>query len=82
MAHDRVEGNQLPLTHEFIAVMLNVRRAGVTEALQVLTRRRVITAKRGEITVINRAGLETMANGLYGIPEAEYRRLTGWQSKQ
>ncbi len=32
MAHDRVEGNELPLTHEFIALMLNVRRAGVTEA--------------------------------------------------
>ena len=81
MAHDRLDGNELPLTHEFIALMLNVRRAGVTESLQVLTRRRVITAKRGQITVTNRPGLETAANGLYGIPEAEYQRLTGWQSK-
>ena len=81
MAHDRLDGNQLPLTHEFIALMLNVRRAGVTEALHALSRKRLITAKRGQIIVANRAGLETAANGLYGIPEAEYRRLTGWRSK-
>ena len=81
MAHDRLDDNELPLTHEFIALMLNVRRAGVTEALHALSRKRVITAKRGQITVTNRAGLETSANGLYGIPEAEYRRLTGWRSK-
>ena len=81
MAHDRLDGNELPLTHEFMALMLNVRRAGVTESLQVLNRRRVITAKRGQITVTNRAGLESAANGLYGSPEAEYQRLTGWQSK-
>lgn len=81
MAHDRLDGNEVPLTHEFIALMLNVRRAGVTVALQALSRRRLITAKRGQIMVTNRAGLETAANGLYGIPEAEYRRLTGWRSK-
>jgi len=81
MAHDRLDGNELPLTHEFIALMLNVRRAGVTVALQALAGKRLITAKRGQIMVTNRAGLLAAANGLYGIPEAEYRRLTGWRSK-
>jgi CRP-like cAMP-binding protein len=81
MAHDRVEGNELPLTHEFIALMLNVRRAGVTLALQRLARKGLVTAKRGKIVVRARAKLEASANGHYGIPEAEYRRLTGWNAK-
>jgi CRP-like cAMP-binding protein len=81
MAHDRVEGNMLPLTHEFIALMLNVRRAGVTEGLQELTRKGLVSAKRGQVAVEDRAGLETCANGLYGIPESEYLRLTGWKTK-
>ena len=80
MAHDRLEGNDLPLTHEFISLMLNVRRAGVTEALQGLSRKGVVSAKRGSVVVEDRAGLEARANGLYGIPESEYLRLTGWKS--
>jgi CRP-like cAMP-binding protein len=81
MVHDRLERNELPLTHEFIALMLNVRRAGVTEALQALNRKGLLTAKRGGIGVQDRAGLEAQANGLYGIPEAEYLRLTGWRPR-
>ena len=81
MAHDRLDGNELPLTHEFLALMLNVRRAGVTEALQGLSRKGAIIASRGHIMVKNRAGLIACANGLYGIPESEYLRLTGWKSR-
>jgi CRP-like cAMP-binding protein len=81
MAHDRLEGNELPLTHEFIALMLNVRRAGVTEALQALSRKGLISAMRGRIMVNDRAGLIARANGLYGIPETEYLRLTGWKTR-
>ena len=81
MAHDRLEGNVLPLTHEFIALMLNVRRAGVTEGLQGLTRKGLVGAKRGQIAVTDRAGLEARANGLYGVPESEYLRLIGWKPK-
>jgi hypothetical protein len=80
MVHDRVAGNELVLTHEFIALMLNVRRAGVTEALHGLSRKGLVSAKRGRIAVNDRAGLVASANGLYGIPEAEYLRLTGWRS--
>lgn len=77
MCHDRVEGDRLVLTHEFIALMLGVRRAGVTEGTQILEGKGVIRAKRGEITVLDREGLEEEADGSYGVPEAEYERLFG-----
>ena len=75
MAHDRVPGDTLPLTHEFLSLMLAVRRPGVTEALQSLTRQRFIKSGRGSIVVVNRKGIERAAGDLYGVPEAEYRRL-------
>ncbi len=81
MAHDRMDGNELPLTHEFLSLMLNVRRAGVTIALQALSSNGLISTNRGLITVIDRRGLKAAANGIYGIPEDEYQRLTGWQAK-
>ena len=77
MAHDRLDGNALPLTHEFLALMLGVRRAGVTEALSALEGRRLIEAARGRIVVRDRKGIERSAGGSYGVPEAEYRRLLG-----
>ena len=54
MAQDRVGGPDIPLTHEFLALMLNVRRAGVTEALASLTRKNLISAKRGIVTIKDR----------------------------
>ena len=75
MAHDRIEANHLPLTHEFLALMLGVRRAGVTEALHVLESRRLIKSSRGQVVVRDRKGIERSAGSSYGIPEAEYRRL-------
>lgn len=75
MAHDRVEGNVLTITHVFLGLMLGVRRAGVTLALHELEGRRLIKAVRGQITVLDRAGIEAMTNGFYGQPEREYARL-------
>jgi hypothetical protein len=75
MAHDRVDGNVIPITHEFLALMLGVRRAGVTVALHDLEGRRLIKAVRGQITVLDRTGIEQLANGFYGAPESEYFRL-------
>jgi CRP-like cAMP-binding protein len=75
MAHDRIAGDRLALTHEFLALMLAVRRAGVTEAVHALVSRELIEAARGEIVVHNRKGLEKIAGHFYGVPEAEYRRL-------
>jgi hypothetical protein len=70
--------NKLPLTHEFLSLMLGVRRSGVTQALHVLRNRALISYGRGQITVNNREGLERVAGDAYGIPESEYRRLIGW----
>jgi CRP-like cAMP-binding protein len=75
MAHDRVAGDNLPLTHEFLSLMLAVRRAGVTEAIHVLKQEALIEAHRGEIRLLNRKGLEKIAGSFYGVPETEYRRL-------
>jgi CRP-like cAMP-binding protein len=75
MAHDRIPGDRLALTHEFLSLMLAVRRAGVTEAVHDLQSRELIKASRGEIVVRNRKGLEKVAGSFYGVPEAEYRRL-------
>jgi CRP-like cAMP-binding protein len=77
MAQDRLERDRLPLTHQFLALMLGVRRAGVTDTLNLLEGEGLIRAQRGEITVLSRTGLEQRANHSYGVPEAEYRRLIG-----
>ena len=75
MAHDRLDSDAVPLTHEFLAVMLGVRRAGVTVALHSFERRGMITTRRGQLTLVNRAAIEQVAGSFYGIPEAELKRL-------
>lgn len=75
MARDRLDGDEIPLTHEFLAIKLGVRRAGVTEALHELESRGLVRSKRGIVTVHDREGLEKTCNGAYGQAEAEYRRL-------
>jgi CRP-like cAMP-binding protein len=77
MAHDRTGDKTLPLTHEFLALMLGVRRPGVTEALQSLRKQKLIENGRNKIIVLNRKGIEKMAGNSYGVPEMEYRRLIG-----
>jgi CRP-like cAMP-binding protein len=77
MAHDRIGDDSFPLTHEFLSLMLAVRRPGVTEALHALREKGLISYGRGQIVVKDRKGLERMAGGAYGIPESEYRRLIG-----
>jgi CRP-like cAMP-binding protein len=77
MAQDRTGSDALPLTHEFMALMLGVRRAGVTEALNALRKQGLIAYARGAITVRDRKGMERKAGETYGTPESEYRRLIG-----
>lgn len=77
MTHDRVDGNDLPLTHEFLSLMLAVRRPGVTEAIHALQEQGLMSTSRGSITVLDRAGLEAAACECYGIVEKEYARLLG-----
>jgi CRP-like cAMP-binding protein len=75
MCHDRVESNEFPITHEFLSVMLAVRRSSVTDALHILESRRLIQSSRGSVKILNRPGLELAAGGAYGVPESEYERL-------
>ena len=79
MCHDRVEGDDIPLTHEFIAMMLGVRRPGVTVALPVLEGMQIIRATHGVITVLDREKLEGLTDEAYGLSEAEYTRLMGME---
>ncbi len=75
MCHDRVDDNVISLTHEFLALMLGVRRAGVTTALQILEGARIIKASRGRIEILDRDELLEAAGDSYGLPEVEYERL-------
>lgn len=77
MCRDRLDTNELPVTHEFLAMMLAVRRSGVTLAIQMLEGVGVIRAERGRVTILKRAKLEQIADGSYGPPEEEYERLIG-----
>jgi CRP-like cAMP-binding protein len=74
MCMDRV-GATFPMTHEFLSIMLSVRRAGITEALHVLEGKMLIRSSRGMVVVIDRQGLQVFAGAAYGLPEREYERL-------
>jgi len=74
MCHDRL-GDSLTLTHDFLALMLGVRRPSVTDALHKLEGRHGIRSERNLITVLDRTLLEEMAGDCYGAPEAEYQRV-------
>jgi len=65
MCGDRVGDSEILLTHEFISTMLNVRRAGVTVAIQSLENRGFMTARRGVLSIIDRAGLTRFAKDVY-----------------
>ena len=77
MAQDRIGGDEVPLTHELLSIMLGVRRPGVTVALKLLENAGVLHARRGVISIIDRRGLERLADNAYGVAEAEYRRMLG-----
>ena len=69
MANDRLHGDEVPLTHEFLSLMLGVRRAGVTVALHYLEKRGLISLSRKQILISERKGLKAAANGTYHEPE-------------
>jgi CRP-like cAMP-binding protein len=75
MAQDRVGDPEIPLTHEFLSLMMASRRPGVTEASHELARKGLISGKRGRIAVIDREGLEERAGSFYGAPELELKRI-------
>lgn len=75
MTHDRLDGDDVDITHEFLAMMLCVRRPGVTVATHVLEGNHAIRARRGRITILDREKLADLARDGYGFAEAEYERL-------
>ena len=75
MTHDRLDAGQFYLPHEFLATMLGVRRAGVTEALQGLKEQDLITYARGTIKVLDRGGLEAACCECYPFAQIEFERL-------
>ncbi|HST21694.1 MAG TPA: Crp/Fnr family transcriptional regulator [Blastocatellia bacterium] len=72
MTHDRTGTDEFRLTQQFLSDMLGVRRVGVTNAATALQKNKLITYSRGQITVLNRAGLEAAACKCYSIIKAEY----------
>jgi CRP-like cAMP-binding protein len=75
MTQDRMQSDDFPLTQEFLAMMLGVRRAGVTEAANALKRGGLINYNRGTISVLDRAGLEKRTCECYGVTKREFDRL-------
>jgi CRP-like cAMP-binding protein len=76
MSHDRVGSNEIPLTQEFLAQMLGVRRPGVTVAIGILERAGLISHGRGRITVTNRAGLEAASCECYAAIKRREKLLS------
>jgi CRP-like cAMP-binding protein len=77
MAHDRVEGDEFPMTHGFLAMMLGVRRAGITVAAGTLQKAGLIRYERGRMAITDRPGLEAASCECYGIARRASDRLLG-----
>jgi len=77
MAHDRAEGDQYPITHEFLGMMLGVRRAGISVAAGALQQAGLIRYRAGQMTILDRPGLEASACECYGIARRASDRLFG-----
>jgi CRP-like cAMP-binding protein len=75
MADDRSPEQDIRLTHETLADILGVRRGGATVSMQKLARLGLITYRRGRVQIADRTGLQRFAGQLYGVPEAEFKRL-------
>ncbi|MDZ7957592.1 MAG: Crp/Fnr family transcriptional regulator [Aulosira sp. DedQUE10] len=74
---DRIQSEEFPLTQEFIAQMLGVRRSGVSVAAGILSQSGIITYNRGRIHILNRPALEAASCECYRVVKGEFKRLLG-----
>jgi len=81
MCHDRVEGDQITVTQEFMSFMLGVERPGVTAALKSLQQDDFVRKYRGSVEILDRDGLLDLAGDSYGGAEVEYARLIEGRSE-
>ena len=77
MSQDRADNARFRVTHEFLAYMLGVRRAGITGAAFGMQRDRLISYRRGDVTVLDRSGLEAAACGCYAADRRHYADSLG-----
>jgi CRP-like cAMP-binding protein len=75
IAHDSARSDTFPLTHEFLAMMLGVQRAGVSITASALQKAGLIRYRHGQITITNRSGLEDAACECYGATSKQYDQL-------
>jgi len=77
MTQDRAHSDAIHLTHEFLGHMLGVRRVGVTKAATSLQNKALISYNRGDITILDRGGLEGASCECYDADRRTYERVLG-----
>jgi hypothetical protein len=77
MTHDRVDSDEFPITHEFLAEILGAMRPSVTHALRPLKLAGVLDYRRGRMKVLDRSRLEAMSCECYGLIRDRFNRMPG-----